>query len=140
MTLHVKHYTAMLLNNRNKGSHEVNKQFIKHFLIVQHKSSNQKVGPVAFVPVTTPVQYHFLKNYSFYLLTFFQSVCPEVFHAECLSQTGFLKDQSSVSAQTVQLLSRVRTKEKMFCIIRKKTQNKNNPQKQSTVNLSSLIL
>lgn len=71
------------------GSHEVNEQFVKHFLIVQHKRSNQKVGPVASEPVTTPAQHHFLNDYSFHLLTFFQSVCPEIFHAECLSQTGF---------------------------------------------------
>lgn len=90
MQLHVKHYTAMPLNN----------------------SWDTQVGPVASVPVTTPAQHHFLKDHSFHLLTFFQSVCPEIFHA----QTVF-KEQSSVSAQTVQLLPRVRSKGKTFCII-----------------------
>lgn len=67
----------------------MNEQFVKHFLIVQHKRSKQKVGPVASEPVTMPAQHHFLQDYSFHLLTFSQSVCPGIFHAECLSQTGF---------------------------------------------------
>lgn len=71
MSLHC-HATERQL--RYTGSHEVNEQFVKHFLIVQQERSNQKVGPVASLPVTMPTQHHFLKDYSFHLLTFFQCV------------------------------------------------------------------
>lgn len=110
---------------RYTGSHEVNEQFVKHFLIVQQERSSQELGPVASLPVTMPAQHHFLKDYYFHLLTFFQSVCPEVFHAVCLRLV--FKEKSSDSAQTVQLLPRIRSKEKMFCTIWKKTQNNCQP-------------
>lgn len=67
----------------------MNDQFVKHFLIVQQERSNQKVGPVASLPATMPAEHHFIKDYSFHLLKFFQSVCPGIFPDECLSQTGF---------------------------------------------------
>jgi len=69
---------------RYTGSHEENEQFVKCFLILQQERSDQKVGPVASLPITTAAQHHFLNDCCFQLLTFSQSVCPEIFPVEHL--------------------------------------------------------
>lgn len=68
--------------------HEENEQFANYFLML-HLEKNNQVGPAASPAVTMAAQHHFLKDCFFQLLTFFQSVCPEIFHAECLHQTDF---------------------------------------------------